>query len=118
MTVPPTQVYPRAGRTQVPEDLPDLRQHTKALARGVNTALQGHLSNTLQVTLTANVTMTTITDSRLSIQSAVVMVPLTADAAVEVAAGGLYVVPAAGIAVIHHANSAQTDRTFITSLVG
>ena len=112
-----TQTY-YAARPRVQEDMPDDRQHRRQLAQRMNTTIGGRIDCTLSVTLDANVATTTITDARISLMTAVVLVPATANAAAEIGAGGLYVVPADGAAVIHHANNAQTDRTFQAALVG
>jgi hypothetical protein len=79
----------------------------------VNSSLRGKLNVTMSVTLTANATSTIIKDARISAFSALVFVPLSANAAAEQAAGGLYVsAQKSGEATITHANSAQDDRAF------
>ncbi len=93
------------------------RQTTEAL-RGV---LQGKLNNTGDVTLVDNVATTTLSDVRIGADTAVVLVPLTANASAEVGAGAFYqTLPNAttGQAVLNHANNAQTDRDFRFSLMG
>jgi len=104
------------GRTFVPEDLTDDRQHRKALARAVNSALNGSTNNTIQVTLDPSSATTTIIDSRISLSTACLLSPTTASAAGELATA--YIVPAAGQAVIHHTNSAVADRVFVMSIQG
>lgn len=111
------QVY-GIGRPLVPETMPNEAQHRRALAHAVNGALNGKLNCSLQVTLTPSAASTTVTDSRISINTAPLLVPLTADAAAEAASGHLYVVPSAGQVVINHTNSAVADRTFAMCLVG
>ena len=79
----------------------------------VNNSLQGKLNVTLSVTLTPNAATTIIRDSRIGAFSALLFTPLTANAATEQAAGGLYVsAQQTGQATVEHANSAQTDRRF------
>ncbi len=79
----------------------------------VNRSLSGKLNVTLSVTLTANAASTVITDARISAFSALMFAPLTANAATEQAAGGLYVsAQQSGQATIQHANNAQADRRF------
>jgi hypothetical protein len=79
----------------------------------VNNTQKGKLNVTLNVTLTPNATSTVITDVRISAFSALLFTPRTANAAVEQAAGGLYVSSQqSGQAVVEHANSAQSDREF------
>lgn len=108
--------YP--GRTGVQEWMPDADQHRRQIARLSNAMLAGHNNATLSVTLTASAASTTIKDVRISLQTAPLMVPMTAHAAVEIASGGLYVTPTAGQVVITHANNTQTDRTFQMALIG
>lgn len=105
-------------RASVQEYLPNEKQHRENIARVLNSAVTGALDCTLQVTLDANAASTTVVDSRISIQTAPVLVPTTAHAAAEVAAGGLYVTPTKGQVVINHANNAQTDRVFQLALLG
>lgn len=110
-----SQVYYFA-RPRPQEDMPDERQHRRQLAQQLGNVISGRLDCTLQVTLTANVATTTIIDSRISLQTAVIPVPMTAHAAAEVPT--LWMVPSDGQCVMNHANNAQTDRTFQVALVG
>jgi hypothetical protein len=98
--------------------MPDIGQHLREIARVLNLAMRGQTNNTMTVTLTASATTTTVKDRRISIQTAPHLVPLTANAAGELAGGALYVVPTAGQVVIHHASAASTDRTFAMSIIG
>jgi hypothetical protein len=109
---------PETSRPRVPEYQPDEAQHRRQIARGVNLMMNGWLDCTKLVTLTDSVAMTTVTDARININSAVLAMPTTANAAAEIGAGGLYFVTANGSVVIHHANNAQTDRTFMCAIVG
>jgi hypothetical protein len=108
--------YPARPRAQ--ESMPDSVQHRRQLAQQLNGVAKGHVDCTLAVTLDPSVATTTITDARISIMTAVLLSPMTAHAAAEIAARGLYIVPAAGAAVVHHANNAQTDRTYQCALIG
>ena len=79
----------------------------------VNRSLSGKLNVTLNVTLAANAASTTVIDARISAFSALLFTPLSANAAVEQAAGGLYVsAQQSGQATVQHANNAQIDRVF------
>ncbi len=87
----------------------------------LNNAMQGKLNNTGQVTLAASVATTTVTDSRIGVDTKLILVPTTANAAAEVGAGGLfqtYPNVTKEQAVLNHANNAQTDRTFRFVLLG
>ena len=87
------------------------------VARTVNEMLKGHLNNVLDITLTANVAATTITDVRLGSDSAIGLTPLTANAAAALAT--TYVSSRSkGQAVLTHANNAQVDRTFQGTILG
>lgn len=117
-----TQTYYPA-RPRVQEDMPDDRFHRRQIAQHLINVEGGRVDCTLSVTLDAGSATTTVIDSRISLSTAPLLIPVTANAAAEIAAGGLYVVlsavaPKQTDAVIHHANSAATDRTFQMALLG
>jgi hypothetical protein len=68
-----------------------------------------------QVTLTANVTTTTITNPNISADAGVFFTPITANAKTEGIPRG---VVSAGQVVITHANAASTDRTYYYTVLG
>lgn len=87
----------------------------------VNQILHGHMNTGGLFTLTASVASTTLTDDRISVDSTVVLVPTTANAAAELGAGTLYMAETSrvnGSIVVTHANNAQTDRTFRIVIIG
>lgn len=87
--------------------------HLRSLAERINMILRGGLNCSGTVTLTESATTTTLTDARVSFESAIVLTPTTANAATALAT--TYVSETGrvnGSAVITHANNAQTDRTF------
>lgn len=95
------------------------RVWVRQVAEATNNILAGKLNATLLVTLAPNVASTTVTDVRISAYSAILFTPLTANAAAELASGGLYVSNRkAGEATIAHANGAQTDREFNMLIIG
>jgi hypothetical protein len=104
--------YP--ARPAVQPDLADSRAHRRDLARATNLLLAGHNNATMAVTLATGAATTTITDPRISAQTAVILVPTTADAAAE----HPWVTVSKGQAVINHANNAVADRTFQVALIG
>lgn len=106
------------GRPSVQLDSPDETQHRQQMARAINRINSGHLNCTLYVTLEPGAAQTTVTDSRISQQTAFIFHPTTPDAAADAAGGKLYAVCTNGSATIHHAVSAQTDRTFTLGMVG
>lgn len=103
--------------TPVPQVLSDEKEHRRKLATAINALQQGRLNALTEVTLTANSATTTLTDSRLSVDSFIGLMPTTANAA-----GALSTTyidgQNKGTAIIHHANNAQMDRTFTILVIG
>ena len=67
------------------------------------------------LTLTANAASTTLTHPMIRFNAPVGLMPTTANAAAEIAAGTMYVSETGrinGSLVVTHANNAQADRTF------
>lgn len=94
---------------------PTLVGHLRRLGEIINSLLRGGLNNSGTVTLTANAASTTLTDARIAYNSAIVLVPTTANASAEIGAGTSYISETGrlnGSAVITHANNAQTDRIY------
>lgn len=81
----------------------------------INNILAGKQNVISEVTLTANTTTTTLTDSRISVQSVISLMPTTANAAAEAWYIGTQTT---GSAIITHANAVSTDRTFKVSYFG
>ena len=96
----------------------DPDRQARESARVVNLINSGRLNCSASITLAANAATTVIQDVRLSIQSAILLMPTTAHAAAEIASGNLWIVCAAGTATLNHTNNAQTDRTFTVVLLG
>lgn len=93
--------------------------HVQQIAERVNQILQGRLNVTLNVTLDANAGTTTVIDSRIGAFTSLMFCPMTADAALEQAAGGMFVSEQkSGSATITHANNAQADRTYSLVILG
>lgn len=90
-----------------------------SIARTVNLLLRGK-SNSVKVetfTLTAGATSTTLTDERLGDMTVVSFMPLTANAAT--AKGTIWIdTQLQGSCVVHHANNAQTDKSFTVMFTG
>jgi hypothetical protein len=85
--------------------------------RRVNTAInelaKGRSNAVGTVTLAVGAASTTVPAKNCGAGSVVLLSPLTAHAAAELAAGTLYVGAVAnGAFTLTHANNAQTDRTF------
>ena len=108
------------ARDLAPIDWYDEEEHRRKIAEKANQALQGKLLNVGEVTLTANVTTTTLTDERIGTESYVGLDhATTANAAAEKGNGTMYISSqTSGSVTITHANNAQTDRTFKYIVVG
>lgn len=114
-----TIAYPVPPRDAGSDEPASVRQFARRIADIVLGIMQGRINATTEVTLTASVTTTTITDARLTVQSVIGLTPLTANAAAEKGNGTLYVSARTnGSATLTHANNAQTDRTFAVSILG
>lgn len=87
------------------------------IAAVLNGALSGKLNNNGTVTLTANAASTTMTDSRIGSNSVIALMPTTSNAAAALATT-YFDTFATGSCVIHHANDAQTDKTFGFTITG
>mgnify|MGYP005819375581 FL=1 len=84
----------------------------------VNNILAGKQNNCATVTLTNSATTTAVTDYRVGPESAILFMPTTADAASELAAGGMWVsARAANSFTITHA-SATTTRSYTYVVIG
>ncbi len=89
------------------------------LANAIRQLQEGKIMATGEVTLTANQAASTLTDIRIGPSSVIPFVPLTANAAAEIGAGGMYVSARTGqSATITHANNANADRTFGYAILG
>jgi hypothetical protein len=85
----------------------------------VNNLMRGKMNCTGTKSLGAGAATTTLSDQLIGGSSVVLLQPITANAAAELGNGTLYFdPPAAGSVVIHHANNAQTDRTFNYIVIG
>lgn len=104
------------GRQLVQEYMPNEGQHRREIARTLNLAMKGQTNNSMSVTLDPSVAATVVTDARISLQTCLILQPTTANAAAAIPT--TYAVCEAGLATIHHANNAQTDRIFTVSISG
>lgn len=82
-------------------------------------AHQGHLGNIGNVTLTTSTAATSVTDFRVGQFSFISFMPTTANAAVELAAGTMFVSSrsAEGF-TITHASTTTADRAFVYCILG
>ena len=97
--------------------LPEPGGTARSVAQVVNALVDGKMNVKGSLTLTASTTTTTITDYRVGTNSAIFLMPTTANAA---AAASTTYVSAIGQNdfTVTHANNAQTDRTFDYVVLG
>ena len=101
------KILPNRGATSLDRDFA-IRQITEGRSNCNGT-----------VTLAANLASTTVSKSTFHTDAAPLLVPMTANAAAELANGTLYISAVTGSSfTITHANNAQTDRTFRYALIG
>lgn len=107
----PSQI---AGPSAMPAWVKDIADIITAMQRGRH-------NNVGTVTLTANSATTTLTDARIAADSAVIIVPTTANASAEIGNGTIFISESNrvnGSIVITHANNAQADRTYRYAIMG
>ena len=99
----------------------DVTRALQVIINVVNRINKGKINCTRTFTLTENAATSTLTDNRLVFDSVVVLDPMTANAAAELAAGTMYALEATRNNeswVFTHANNAQTDRKFAVAIIG
>lgn len=108
-----------SGFPGVPNYLADHPEWMKRVARVVNNLLIGKLNVTSLVTLDANVTSTTITDPRIGVETGIILIPTTLNAAGALATTYIEETNRInGEVVVSHANTATTDRVFRAVYLG
>jgi hypothetical protein len=91
----------------------------KRIVLSIQQLASGRSNAVGSVTLATSASSTTVTDGNCSVGSTPLLTPVTANAAVEVGNGTLYVSAVAnGSFTLVHANSTTTGRTFLYALVG
>lgn len=110
----------------MPKYLPNANEWLTLTEPVVNGLMQGKMNNYGTVTLTAGAASTTVTETRgkISNNSVILFMPLTANAAAEIGAGTMYITTANlsplgadgtgnnPTFTITHANNAQVDRDY------
>jgi hypothetical protein len=104
------------GYINAPLDDVDERKHRRALATTLRGAMRGKINAGLQVTLTPSATTSIIEDARITLQSAILMSPLTAHGAADM--NSMWFQPVNGSVVINHASNTNADRTFNMVIIG
>lgn len=99
--------------------LPTEATNPREISQVVNNILEGKLNSTGSFTCTASATTTSVTDFRAGLNSVILLMPTTANAASEIGAGTAYVSTRAKQSfTVTHANNSQTDRTFAYVVIG
>lgn len=97
----------------------DESQHRRDMARTINAILIGKANVTIDVTLRASQSTTTITDARIGYTTAVIpAMPLTVNGAVALDSGIWFDVPKSGSVVVHHAAAVAANQTIRFVLIG
>lgn len=85
----------------------------------MNSLLLGKINAVAEITLTPSASVSSLIDFRIHPNSTLLPMATTANAAVELASGTMYVSGISGnTATITHANNAQADRTFKFLIIG
>jgi hypothetical protein len=106
------------GYDGVPEMETDQVEHRRKMARKINGLNQGKFNATIDVTLRASQTTTTVTDARIAATSFLMWMPQTANASTAERAGIYVTGRTKGSAVLNHASNAATDQTFTVLIIG
>lgn len=102
------------GRTNFPSLKQDGKDSPQQLALVVNSLRLGEMNNTLDVKLAASATSTDLTDPRFKSTSALIFCPKTVNAA---AHPMTWFEVSAGAATLHHASTADTDKTGVLVII-
>ena len=99
--------------------LPVAGADARQIAAVVNRVVQGKLNCVGSVILAANAASTSLSDARVTAASVILLMPTSANAAVELGNGTLFVSARdKGSFTLTHANNAQTDRAFAFVVIG
>lgn len=97
---------------------PAFEQWVRSVIFSLGAALAGKTNNIGEVTLTPNSATTTLTDARLTIQSVLHFMPLTATAQAAAVPYSLTADQNSGAWTLNHSNTAATDKTYRYSITG
>jgi len=120
-TLAPARGYPPAPLGEMPpRALNDAAAQiwVRRVVDTVNIILQGKLNATTLVTFASGADSTTFNDPRLSASSVILLMPTTSSAAGADGLGWYVAAQTNGSAIISHANSALTDRTYRVLIIG
>lgn len=97
---------------------PDENRWKTDVVNIVNNILKGKINTTGEVTLTANTTTTTVSNSNVSDKSYIGLSPNTSNAAAAITTTYISSRTNGENFILTHANNAQTDRIFTYVIVG
>jgi hypothetical protein len=107
------------GFPNVPPLHSNEKEHRKQLADALNRINSGKFNATIDLTLNANQTTTTLTDPRIFSTSAVIPAMATTANAATAIKNGIWISGAVkGSCTVNHASSANTDQTIRFVIVG
>lgn len=106
------------GFPGIPKLLPDEKEHRRQIAQMLNERInRGKFNCSVDLTLTANTTTTTLTDERIGYGSFIELMAQTAHAAT--AKNDIFITNRIkGSCTVNHASSANTDQTFTVLILG
>lgn len=102
---------------KVPLSLGDTGRWLYDIASRVNEMIDGRSNAIGEVTLNPNDTSTTVDDLRVGVDSRILLMPTTPNAAAGITTTYIYTVTKQSFTIIH-TNTAQIDRTFKYAIVG
>lgn len=98
---------------------PDEREHRRQIAQAVSMLMDGRANNTFEATLSDGTASTTLDNKRLGPKSAVIPVPLTANAANLLRTSDVYISGRDNDQVTFtHGNTVNADQDFVFVIWG
>lgn len=119
-TLPGFKPVPVSGDQVISPTLAASSRWVKSIAEGVNRMLGGKLNVVLPLTLAPNAASTDVVDARISVNSALILEPLTATAAISLYETP-YILPSAqnnGSVTFNHSNTSDSDKSFFLVIIG
>jgi hypothetical protein len=102
-----------------PTDLEDQRRFNRIQSQSISAVLKGRTNNVIDFTATVSAASTTVTDSRIGVNTVAIAIPTTANAAsAAVFPYRDFSSPVNGSMSLIHTNSGHTDNTYKIILVG
>ena len=99
-----------------PENFSLKAEYIRKLKDSINFALRGKSNNTGEFTLTASVTSTVVNDNNCNLNSVVLIIPITANAAAHFV--DTYIIAGDKSFTVNHPSRTHTDRTFRYVIIG